>query len=418
MKAETIAVGSEMLTPDHLDTNSLFVTQRLNEAGFEVHLKTVVGDSESDIAWVLQSALDRSDLVIISGGLGPTEDDLTRNAVARVLNRPLQTDPALLDALRRRFASRGYPMPQINERQAQKIAGAEILENPAGTAPGMWIEESGRHVVLLPGPPRELRPMFESAVLPRVRQMGMRRRLARRIFHITGMTESEVDSKVAAMYRSYPNIQTTILASPGHIAIRLYRWLDEQQEPADLDELASKIQEVLGDAVFSTNGETLEEVVGRLLRQSHKTLAVAESCTSGMLGMRITRVPGSSDYFLGGVLCYSNDVKERFCGVPAPLLGTHGAVSAEVAVALAEGICKGLRSSIGLSVTGIAGPGGGTPEKPVGLVHVGICDAKQAMSVRRILPGDRETIRERAVYFALSNLRRFLLSDCGRQGIR
>ncbi len=400
-----------MLTPDHLDTNSLFLTDRLNDAGFEVQLKTVVGDREEDISNVLRGALRRSRVIMLCGGLGPTEDDLTRTAVAKALNRPISIDPAILEALRRRFASRGYSMPRINERQAEVIQGAEILANPHGTAPGMWIEEDGICIVLLPGPPRELKAMIEAAVLPRVRHLGRGRTLAKRSFHITGMTESAVDSLVAPVYKAYPSVQTTILASIGHIALTLSRWLEPGEEPVDLEVLASKIEKILGDAVFSSSGETLEEVVGRLLRESGRTLAVAESCTSGMIGAHITRVPGSSDYFLGGVLCYSNDVKMRLCGVPGEMLQRHGAVSPEVAEALARGARESLKSSVGLSVTGIAGPTGGTHEKPVGLVFVGLADETRTSHWRRILPGDRETVRERAAYFALSLLRRFLISS-------
>ena len=410
MKAEIIAIGSEMLTPDHLDTNSLYITQKLNEAGFEVRLKTIVGDNEDDITSALRAALEHSELIILSGGLGPTEDDLTRSAVARVLERSLRVDPGLLEALRQRFAGRGYSMPKINERQAETIGGAEILENSFGTAPGMWIEEAGRHIVLLPGPPRELKPMVENHVLPRTQKLGQGRRMARRVLHVTGMTESEVDSKVAPIYKAYSQVRTTILASPGQIALRLYRWLDPGERAADLEELSAKMQETLGEAIFSDTGESLEEVVGRILRESGNTLAVAESCTAGMVGMRITRVPGSSEYFLGGILCYSNDAKRNLCSVPATLMEKQGAVSGEVAEALACGVREALRSSIGLSITGIAGPGGGTPAKPVGLAYVGLSDGKRTIHLRRIIPGDRETIRERTTYFALSSLRRFLIS--------
>ncbi len=421
MKAEIIAVGSEMLTPDHLDTNSLFITQKLSEAGVEVQLKTVVGDSEEGILGVLRAALGRSDIIVISGGLGPTEDDLTRSAVAQCLNRSLKTDTVLLDALHRKFASRGTTMPKINERQAEVIERAEILPNLLGTAPGMWIEENGRFVVLLPGPPRELKPMFQDSVVPRIRKLGQGRRLALRIFHVTGMTESEVDSRVAPIYRGYPAIQTTILASPGHIALRLNRWLEPGEEPVDLEQLACRIRDELGEAIFSTDGESLEQALGNLLRGSGITLAVAESCTAGMVGMRITRVPGSSEYFLGGILCYSNDAKQRLCGVPPELLEKHGAVSGEVAEALARGVREALRSSVGLSITGIAGPAGGTSEKPVGLVYVGLSDRRQTTHLRRIIPGDRDTIRERTTYFALSNLRRFLMrqrNDAGGAACR
>ena len=409
MKAEIIAVGSELLTPDHLDTNSLYLTEKLWEVGFRVHLKTVVGDDEQGISTILRSALSRSDLILITGGLGPTEDDLTRTAVAATLNRSISIDTNILEALRQRFASRGYKMAKINERQAEVIAGAEVLSNSFGTAPGMWLVEGGVGIALLPGPPREIKPMLESQILPRLRQLGMGKRLARKSFVVAGMTESEVDSRVAPIYTTYPKIQTIILSSPAGITLKLFQWMDEGEESQALEELSSRIVEVLGDAVYTSTGESMEEVIGRMLSESGLTLAVAESCTAGLIGWRITRVPGSSNYFLGGVLCYSNDVKIDLCGVSRQVLEQHGAVSAEVAEGLAGGVRKKLGSSIGLSVTGIAGPAGGSVERPVGLVYVGLADADRMMHERRILPGDRDTIRERIAYFALSCLRKFIM---------
>ena len=409
MKAEIIVVGSELLTPDSSDTNSLYLTHKLNEAGFEVHLKTIVGDVQKDIEEILQQALQRSELILFSGGLGPTMDDRTRAAVAGALKRPLVPDPEILEDLRRKFASRGFKMSPNNERQADVIREAEILENRLGTAPGMWIEEAGRYIVLLPGPPRELQSVFEHHVLPRIRKLSGGTRLETRSFYITGMTESELDTQLAPLYTAYPRIKTTILAGTKHISVRLYRWLQQGDDIEDLDELASRIQEKIGPAIFSTQNESMEEIVGRMLRESRNTLAVAESCTAGMLGMHITRVPGSSGYFQGGIQCYSDAAKIELCGAPADLIRTHGAVSAEVAEALAIGVRNKLHASIGLSITGIAGPGGGSPEKPVGLVYIGVSDGVDTWNRHRIMPGDRESVRERTTYLALSWLRRFLM---------
>lgn len=409
MKAEIIAVGSELLTPDNVDTNSLYLTHRLNEAGCEVRLKTVVGDDQDDIAAVLREALRRSDLVIFGGGLGPTEDDLTRSAVATVLGRSVAIDEGILETLRQRFIARGFQMTKVNEKQAEVIERAETLDNPLGTAPGMWIEENGRIIVLLPGPPRELQSVFEQKALPKIRQLSGGTRLAYRSFHVTGLAESELDARIAPIYTTYPRVHTTILAGTRHIAIRLYRWTEDRTEPSDLEELSAKIQATLGDSIFTTKDESMEEVVGNLLGESGKTIAVAESCTAGMLGMHITRVPGSSNYFRGGILCYSNDAKMELCGVSPDLLQIHGAVSAEVAEAMARGVRRALHSDIGLAITGIAGPGGGTAEKPVGLVYIGIADGNRSISRHRVMPGDRESIRERSTYLALSWLRRFLM---------
>jgi nicotinamide-nucleotide amidase len=408
LQAEIIAVGSELLTPDNIDTNSLYLTQRLNEAGCRVHLKTVVGDDLDDLALALRSALARSEMIIFSGGLGPTEDDLTRAAVASVLGRPVHIESGILETLRQRFAARGFQMAKINEKQAEVIEGAETIDNPLGTAPGMWIEEKGRHIILLPGPPRELKSMFET-LLPKIRSLSGGTRLSFRTFHITGMTESELDSRIAPIYTAYPNVRTTVLAGTRHIAVRMYRWTEEGEVPSDLDEVAAKIQATVGNAIFTTSDESMEEVVGRLLQQKGETVAVAESCTSGMLGMYLTRVPGSSSYFRGGILCYSNEAKVELCGVSPELLQKHGAVSPEVAEALAIGVRNALHSSIGLAITGIAGPGGSSPEKPVGLVYIGMTDGKQTLSRHRIMPGDRESIRERSTYLALSWLRRLLV---------
>jgi len=412
MKAEIIAVGSELLTPDHIDTNSLFLTRGLEASGFEVHLKTIVGDSAPDMEAVFRAALGRSQVIISSGGLGPTEDDITRTVVARVLGRPIRTDPDIVAAIRERFASRGYAMPRINERQAEVIEGAEILDNPRGTAPGLWLEAGDSVLALLPGPPREIEPMFESRVLPRLEALGGGRRVAERSFHVVGLTESDVDARVAPVYTRYqPKVSTTILSAPGHISLRTWQWLAPGQGAAELEDLAGQIHGILGDAVFTTTREPLEQVVGGLLRESGRTIAVAESCTAGLLGWRLTRMPGSSAYFRGGVLCYANEAKVDLCGVPGAVLETHGAVSAETAEALAAGVRARFASTIGVSVTGIAGPDGGSEEKPVGLVYVGLADGTRTRHARRILPGDRELVRERAAFMALAALRRFLLDD-------
>jgi nicotinamide-nucleotide amidase len=411
MKAEIIAIGSELLSPDRVDTNSLYLTQKLNEAGFEVRLKSVVGDRVGDIEALLLDAIRRSRITVACGGLGPTEDDLTRSAAARALRRRLSINSGLLEGLRRRFARRGIRMAAINERQAEVIEGAEILENPVGSAPGMWIQDGESVLVLLPGPPRELQSMFEAHVVPRLAGIGSGRRLVRKSLGIHGLTESEADSRVAPIYREYPRIQTTILAAMGVVTLRLQRWLEPGEEAEDLAELTSRMGRELGTALFTTAGETLEAVVGRLLRQSGLMLSVAESCTAGLVGATVSSIPGSSDYFLGGVLCYSNELKTKLCGVPREMLESHGAVSPEVAERLACGVRDLTRSNVGLSVTGIAGPGGGSEEKPVGLVYVGLADASRCIHRRRIFPGDRATVRRLTVNHALGLLRRFLMGD-------
>jgi nicotinamide-nucleotide amidase len=413
VRAEIIAVGSELLTPEHADTNSLLITAGLNAAGFEVRLKSIVGDREADLAALVESALRRSRLVIICGGLGPTEDDVTRGAVARALGRSVSVSPPVLADLRAKFARRGSAMAAINERQAEVIEGAEVLDNAIGTAPGLWLEQDGVHFALLPGPPRELRPMLEEQVLPRVRELGLGRQLARKSFRVAGLTESEVDSRIAPIYRQYAEIQTTILAARGYIGIRLHQWLEAGSMAGAIEHLSARIREELGSAIFTTEDEAMEAVVGRLLRERGLTLAVAESCTAGMIGSSITRIPGSSDYFVGGILCYSNDVKRRLCSVPEELLRRPGAVSAEAAEALACGVRRRLGSDVGLSATGIAGPGGGSADKPVGLVYFGFADSSHSLHLRRVFGGDRQTVRERSTSTALTFLRQQLITGGG-----
>jgi len=411
MKVEIIAVGTELLSPDHIDTNSLYLAGELNGAGWEVRRKTVVGDGIEDIADAIREALARSELVVLSGGLGPTEDDRTRAAAAMALGRKMSRSEKIVEELRRRAAVRGFKMSINNERQADVIDGAEVLDNLSGTAPGQWIEHDGRCVVLLPGPPRELKPVFETFVLPKLRAAAGGRRMVSKLFHITGVPESELDARIEPLYTAYPDIEVTVLAGTRHSSVRISRWLDDGESAADVEELGAKIRAEIGNAVFSASGETMEEIVGRMLRESGKTLAVAESCTSGMLGALITRVPGSSDYFLGGALCYSDDAKMKLCGVAPETLAEYGAVSAQTAEALALGVKKALSSDLGISITGIAGPGGGSAEKPAGLVYFGISDGVYTKSRRRVMPGDRESVRERSAHFALSMLRDLLMKQ-------
>ncbi|HWP85618.1 MAG TPA: CinA family nicotinamide mononucleotide deamidase-related protein, partial [Terriglobia bacterium] len=328
MNAEIIAIGSELLTPHRTDTNSLFLTEQLNRLGVEVVCKTIVGDHRERLTEAIALAWKRSQIVITIGGLGPTEDDLTRESAARALGRPLRSDAALARAIEARFRARGIPMPEINLRQAMRIEGAEILENQAGTAPGQWIEQSGKVLLLLPGPPRELEPMFRQACLPRLQRLVPPAAIATRVLRIAGRFESEVEQLVAPIYTQYANPVTTILAAPGEIQLHL-RATAETPAAAEalLNELAPRLEAALGESVFSTDGASLEEVVGRMLAAQNATLAVAESCTGGLLAERITHVAGSSAYFLGGVVCYSNDWKSEWLDVPPDLIGSRGAVS-------------------------------------------------------------------------------------------
>ena len=407
LNAEIIAIGSEMLTPFRVDTNSLWLTERLNSMGIDVKLKTIVGDDESRLEETIRDAIKRSEIVIATGGLGPTEDDITRKIFARVLKRRLILDDAILEKLKARFAKRGMPMPEINARQALVMERAEVLPNPNGTAPGMLVEEGKCTVVMLPGPPREMKPMFDASIAPVLKQRVGDVVILRRKLSIFGLTESRTDELAAPVYTKFQNPVTTILFKDGNIELHLTAQSKTDTEANRLlDELAGQLDEVLGEYIFSRRDETLEQVVGDLLRWRGYSLATAESCTGGLLAGRITEVPGSSEYFLEGVVTYSNEAKMRVLGVPAEMLEEHGAVSEPVACAMAAGVRKLAGSTFGIGVTGIAGPSGGTEEKPVGLVYIALADEDTVEARKLIFPGDRQFIRTLTVNSALDLLRR------------
>ena len=413
MLAEIVAIGSELLDPFHQDTNSLYLTGKLNQLGVEVAFKSLVGDNKKHLTEVARSAVARADIVIFMGGLGPTEDDLTRECVAAALGREVHRDPVLITELYTRFAQYRRRMPENNERQAEVIEGAEVLRNPRGTAPGQWIEteveDLPRYIMLLPGPPHEIKPMFDEQCAPRLAAKLPRTFIATRHLRIAMIGESDCDSRIAPIYKAAEGVETTILAGAGEINLHL-RSRAEHQDIAEqrVEELAEKIEDELGDFVYS-RGEALEEIVGYHLQLRNATLAVAESCTGGMLGQRITSVSGSSRYFLGGAIVYSNDFKTLFANVPPLMIAQHGAVSAEVAQALAEGIRDETGATIGIGITGVAGPTGGTEEKPVGLVFHALCDSHGTEVVERRFPGDRERIRLFATQQALDMVRRRLM---------
>lgn len=414
MNAEIIAVGSELLTPYRMDTNSLYLTEQLNALGVDVSFKGIVGDDLSALVAAVQHGLFRADILIFSGGLGPTEDDLTREGVAEALGLKLERDQDIVRRLEQRFASRGFTMTENNSKQGDVIEGATVLPNPNGTAPGQWIsgEFDGREhiVILLPGPPHELKALFESEVRERLRAKVPTAHIFMRTLKIAMLGESAVDARIAPIYRQYPDVQTTILAGAGEIELHFKTraaTLDAAQARAD--EVAGLVEDELEDAVFSRNGESLEQIVSYWLQMRNATLAVAESCTGGLLAERITSISGSSRYFLGGAVVYSNQLKTELAGVPAEMINRYGAVSREVAGALAEGIRYRCEASIGVGITGIAGPGGGTAEKPVGLVYHAVAGDSGTEVVERKYPGDRKRIRRFASTMALDMLRKKLM---------
>jgi nicotinamide-nucleotide amidase len=410
LTAEIIAIGSELLAPDRTDTNSLWLTEQLNRLGIEVKLKTIVGDDDARLEEAIKDATRRSKVVITTGGLGPTEDDITRKVTARALGRRLLLDEEVLAEIRQKFQSFGVSMPERNSRQAMVIEDAEVLPNPNGTAPGMFLDHNGTAIVLLPGPPREMKPMFENHVGQRLATRSNSLKVVRRMLRVAGMGESAVDEKIAPVYSQYENPQTTILFNQSEIEIHLTaRGRTESDAEALLDRLSEQIEERLGNSVFAFAGETMEQVVGLRLSVGGYTIAVAESCTGGLVAQRLTDVPGSSKYFIEGVVAYSNEAKIRTLGVEPILLLEHGAVSAPVAEAMAEGIRKRSGTDFGLSVTGIAGPGGGTEEKPVGLVYIALAMESGTEHRKLNIPGDRNLVRWRTSQAALDLLRRRLM---------
>lgn len=423
MIAEIIAVGSEMLTPFRQDTNSLYLTAGLNDLGVSVAFKTIIGDSITHLTNAARIAIARADIVVFSGGLGPTEDDLTREAAAAALGLELHRNPAIITNLYKRYAARKLVMPPNNAKQADILDGAIMLANQNGSAPGQYLDTTvigsdgkahRKIVILLPGPPGELKPLFDTQCKPRLAETLPPRHLAKRMLRMALIPESQVDARTAPIYQQYADVETTILAGSAEIQLHFLcakPTLAEAQ--ARVDELTEKIEHEMDDAIFSSNGESLEEVVLLHLGMRHLSLAAAESCTGGLLAQRLTAIPGSSRYFLGGAVVYSDTLKTTFAGTPADLIATHGPVSPEVARSLAEGIRARTEASLGIAITGIAGPGPGEPgpdaDKPIGLVYVALADAEGTQVKEFNLTGDRERIRWWATQQALELIRRHLL---------
>lgn len=404
--AEIIAVGSELLTPQKVDTNSLYLTDQLNALGVEVVRKSIVGDQRDRLTETIVGALRRSRIVLLTGGLGPTEDDVTRDAVAAALGRELQFNEQVCAWLVERFKRFGRKMAENNKRQAYILDGAEILQNDWGSAPGQWIQHEGAVVILLPGPPRELKSLFEARCLPKLRELLPAQVIRARFYRVAGMGESDLDQLIAPVYTRYSNPVTTILAAASDIQIHLRaRCQTAEEAEALLEEVGSQIEAILGERLYARNGEPLEEVVGQLLLAQSAYLSVAESATGGMLGERITEVAGASNYFAGGFLTYTSEMKIKLLGVPAEMLAEHTAVSEPVAIAMAEGARRNTGAEYALSVTGYAGPEGDR----VGLVFIGLATPNGSEARRLQFPGDRQRIRTLATNTALDLLRRRLL---------
>jgi nicotinamide-nucleotide amidase len=411
MEAEILAVGEELLAPGRVETNSLYLTEKLAAIGVPVGFRGIVGDDEGKIAAAIRHAIERSELVLVTGGLGPTADDRTRDAACRALGIPMRLDEGILEGLRKRFAKRGLEMPDVNRKQAMVPEGATVLENRRGTAPGLFLETSqGRILVLLPGPPRELEPMFEEQVLPRLRGVAGQVFYRTRKLWVAGLPESSVEQKIVSTYQACENPLTTILAAPGQVEIRLTA-RERSAAAADLlnEELSAKLRAILGEHVFSEREESLEAVVGSLLLDLGMRIAVAESITGGLIAHRITQVSGASRYFDTGFVTYSNESKTALLGVAPDLFRLVGAVSEEVALAMATGALERASADIAVSVTGIAGPTGGSDEKPVGLVYIGLATRASARVERRQFPGERRQVKRWTGQTALDLVRLELL---------
>ncbi len=411
MRAIIVAVGSELLGVDRLDTNSLRLTERLLRYGVALRRKVVVGDDEAEIALEIGRALADAELVLVSGGLGPTADDVTREATAAALGRGLVFDEQILRRIERRFERMGRRMAEVNRRQAFVIAGAEVLANPRGTAPGLRVEQDGRTVFLLPGVPVELDGFIEREIEPWLAERSPGVSFESATLRVACVPESDVEEMLGPAYAEFGREWITVLASPGDVRVRLTAEGGDETRAARLAQMTERVAGLLGESAYSRREEDdLETVTGALLRAAGATLATAESCTGGLIAERVTAVAGSSDYFAGGVVAYSNALKQRLLGVAEATLREHGAVSEPVARALAEGACRVLGADFGIGVTGIAGPGGGTAEKPVGTVHVAVAQSGGPTVHRLVrLPGDRERVRKFSSQLALEMLRRQLL---------
>ncbi len=415
MQAEVIAVGSELLTPAKIDTNSLYLARKLGERGIPLVRKSVVGDDRQRLAAEIARARERSGLVILSGGLGPTLDDLTREAAADATGRALALRESIVRDIEERFRRFGRPMAEVNKRQAYVLDGAEILPNPRGTAPGQWLEEGVGILVLLPGPPRELEPLFEASCLPRLEGRAPAARYCTSVLRVTGIGESDLEQRIAPIYAGADGIETTILSAPGDVQVHLRARAEREEEARALsEELGERVRSELGDLVYSRDGTSLDATVARLLRAQGRRLGAAESCTGGLLAGRLTDLPGSSEFFAGGFVAYCEAAKSAWLGVDPAIIDAHGAVSAETAAAMAERARDHALQAlggpaIGVSTTGVAGPGGGTAAAPVGTVYLGIADERGSSARRRRFGRGRRRIRALAVQGALDLVRRRVL---------
>ena len=406
MNAAIIAIGSEMLGPARLDTNSLKLTGALEEYGIALVRKSVVGDRLDDLVDEMRHSFDRADILFTSGGLGPTEDDLTREALVKAFDLRMRVEQSIIDRIEKRFAARGWKMPEVNKRQANVFVDQTTLTNERGTAPGFHLQLRGKHVWVFPGVPMELEWMIATYLRPWLSEVGGAR-LHRRVLKVAGLTESLVEEKLKPFYEKHDHEPLTILASGAAIELHIL-----QPSPAEVQSREQELLEIFADRIYGYDDDTLEAIIGRLLVERSATLATAESCTGGLLGSRITDAAGSSRYYAGGGICYDAKLKTEIAGVDPALIAKHGEVSEEVAVALARGIRERFGTTFGIGVTGLAGPGGGSEAKPVGTVHIAVASADACEHRKMFWPMPRPMFKWFASQNALDMLRLFVI----RQG--
>ncbi|MGC7872475.1 competence/damage-inducible protein A [Desulfosporosinus sp. SYSU MS00001] len=414
MKAEIVATGTELLLGETLNTSAHYLTGKLSSLGIEVDYHTTVGDNSERLEQVLRQAIDRSDLLVTTGGLGPTADDLTKELVAKVLNLEMEFDQSSLNNIKEFFGRRKAPMPSSNEKQAYFPKGSKILPNPIGTAPGAIIEKDGKTVIILPGPPFEMQPMFEHYALPELQRIigPDSERMNERVLKVFGIGESAIEEVLNDLMH-LPKLSMALLAKRAEMHIRLVTRGTEatSQEALDsLNQTEDEIRKRLGDKIFGRDQETMIGIVGQTLKKNHLTISTAESCTGGLLGAALTQEPGSSEFYLGGVVSYSNSLKQQLLGVNEKTLQEFGAVSEEAAREMAEGIRRKSGSDLAISATGIAGPDGGSDLKPVGLVYIGFASAEKVYAKKFQFYGERESVRQLTVQAALNEIRQQMLN--------
>ncbi len=411
MKAEIVSVGTELLLGDIVDTNASTLSQKLAELGIDVHYRHTVGDNHTRLTEVIATALGRADIIILTGGLGPTEDDLTREAIAAATGQPLVRVPESEQRLREFFAARNRPLADSNLKQADAPMGAVHLENVCGTAPGIFMRWQGRLIFAAPGPPTEMREMAQRSILPILRQeLGETDQLFTRSLQLMDIGESQVADILGDIISAQTDPTLALYAAPANVRIRMAtKAPDEATAEAKFAPVEARIRELLGNHVFGLDSQTMAEVVEQLLRERRQTLAVAESCTGGLLASRITDISGASEVFLAGVVAYANEAKTSLLGVPAEIIAQHGAVSEECARAMAEGVRRVAGADYGLATTGIAGPTGGTADKPVGLAFMALADERGTIVQKQFWPGTREQFKQRVSQMVLGMLRKRIL---------